>query len=70
MAKAFLSKLFKETQTKQLEADRIFQFEELKSGSYKKLKTQSLIGKYEAILIISATSFSYNKTKQNDFLEL
>lgn len=46
MAKAFLSKLFKETQTKQLEADRIFQFEELKSGSYKKLKTQSLIGKY------------------------
>lgn len=46
MAKAFLSKLFKETPTEQLEADRIFQLEELKSGSYKKLKTQLLKGKY------------------------
>lgn len=46
MTKAFLSNLFKETPREQLEADRIFQLEELKSGSYKKLKTQSLNGKY------------------------
>lgn len=38
MVKTFLSKLFKETPREQLEADRIFQLEELKSGSYKKLK--------------------------------
>lgn len=46
MAKAFLSKLFNETPTEQLEADRIYQLEELKSSSNKKLKTQSLNGKY------------------------